>query len=118
VAHNGRQPPGPEVVQLSVHRATEDAPHGDLNEVRLAQFGIDEDGDLTETTSRKRLVNYRMEVFLPATLLHGFDPETNSRLGFFYRLRDRECGDQLLAAGPELPYWEDPSLWHILELAR
>ena len=59
-----------------------------------------------------------MEAFLPAAVLHGFDPETNRRLGFCYRLRDREMGDQFLAPGAEFPYWEDPSLWSVLELAK
>jgi hypothetical protein len=61
---------------------------------------------------------YRVEAFLPAQALNGFDPEQNPRLGFFYVVRDLELGEQLLALGPEFPYWEDPSLWSVLDLAR
>jgi hypothetical protein len=48
--------------------------------------------------------------------LNGFDPDQNRRLGLFYAFRDTEKGEQLLAASPEFPYWEDPSLWCVLEL--
>ena len=59
---------------------------------------------------------YVMEVWLPAEILHGYDPESNSRLGFYYLLRDQELGDQLLSVGPEFPFDHDPSLWWTLEL--
>lgn len=61
---------------------------------------------------------YRAEVFLPAAALNGFDPEQNPRLGFYYAVRDQERGEQALSVGSEFPYWEDPSLWSTLELAR
>jgi hypothetical protein len=61
---------------------------------------------------------YLAEAFLPAAALHGFDPEQNPRLGFFYAVRDGERGEQLLSPGPEFPYWEDPSLWSVLELVK
>ena len=59
---------------------------------------------------------YRLEAFLPAEALTGFDPEQHPRLGVFYAVRDHELGEQLLGAGPEFPYAEDPSLWSVLEL--
>jgi hypothetical protein len=61
---------------------------------------------------------YMAELFLPAAALNGFDPEQNPRLGFFYAVRDSERGEQVLGVGAEFPYWEDPSLWSGLELAR
>ena len=61
---------------------------------------------------------YYLEVFLPAFALHGFDPEQNPRLGFYYAVRDAELGEQVLSVGADFPYWEDPSLWSVLELAR
>ena len=48
--------------------------------------------------------------------LNGFDPEQNRRLGFYYAVRDSELGEQVLSVGSEFPYWEDPSLWSVLEL--
>ena len=51
-------------------------------------------------------------------MLHGFDPEQNPRLGFFFVVRDMELGDHLLSGGPDFPYWEDPSLWSTLELRK
>jgi hypothetical protein len=49
-------------------------------------------------------------------VLHGFDPEQNPRLGVFWSVRDQERGEQTLSIGPEFPFWEDPSLWSVLEL--
>ena len=61
---------------------------------------------------------YLAEVFLPAGALNGFDPDQNPRLGFFYAVRDLELGEQLSSVDAEFPYWEDPSLWSVLELVR
>jgi hypothetical protein len=117
LAHNGQDPPAPEAVFKPIHRALDAPPAPDLSLIRLAMFPLDADGDAIEP-SKAKVVNYRMEVFLPAETLYGYDPETNNRLGVCYRVRDRELGDQLLAAGPEFPYWEDPSLWSTLRLTR
>ena len=54
----------------------------------------------------------------PVSALTGYDPEEHRRLGFFYAVRDDELGEQLLTATPEFPFWEDPSLWSVLELSR
>jgi hypothetical protein len=59
---------------------------------------------------------YQIEAFLPAAVLHGYDPDQNPRLGFYYAVRDSELGEQVLGVGSEFPYWEDPSLWSVLEL--
>ena len=61
---------------------------------------------------------YVVEAFLPAAVLSGFDPEQNPRLGFYYAVRDAELGEQVLSVGADFPYWEDPSLWGVLELVR
>jgi hypothetical protein len=61
---------------------------------------------------------YVLEGFFPAGVLHGFDPEQNPRLGIYYVVRDAEQGEQVLSVGSEFPYWEDPSLWSVLELVR
>jgi len=57
-----------------------------------------------------------LELFLPAEVLHGFDPDTNRRLGFNYQVTDGERDDQFLTIGREFPIGEDPSLWSTLEL--
>ena len=58
---------------------------------------------------------YRLEAFLPAAVLNGYDPEQNSRLGFFYAVRDSELGEQVLSGDASFPYPEDPSLWSVLD---
>ena len=59
---------------------------------------------------------WRLELFFPAEALHGFDPETNRRLGFAYQVSDPDREDQFLGVGREFPIGEDPSLWSTLEL--
>ena len=59
---------------------------------------------------------WRLELFLPSEALHGFDPETNRRLGFAYQVSDPDREDQFLGVGREFPIGEDPSLWSTLEL--
>jgi hypothetical protein len=61
---------------------------------------------------------YLLEGFLPAAVLNGFDAEQNPRLGFYYAVRDAELGEQVLSVGADFPYWEDPTLWSVLELVR
>ena len=116
LAANGHDPPVADVRQQTIARALESPPAADLSQVRIVRLAIDEDGEILGNKPKAAVTNYRVEVFLPAGVLHGYDPEVNRRLGFFYRVRDRELGDQLLCAGPELPYWEDPSLWSTLDL--
>ena len=59
---------------------------------------------------------YRLTAFVPATVLSGFDPEQQPRLGFTYSISDRELGYQCFSVGPEFPFAEDPSLWGTIEL--
>ncbi len=113
---SGRRVPG--VKRHPVKRAQEEPPPIDETQIRLSCHAYDEDGDLVPLDKVKVLRGYRIEAFLPATVLHGFDPESNRRLGFFYRVRDRELGDQLLSGVREIPYWEDPSLWSTLVLHK
>jgi hypothetical protein len=105
-------------VQRAIHRALEDAPMGDLTKVVFERRKLDDDGRPIAETGTSATRAYWMQVFLPAEVLSGYDPELNGRLGFAARLRDREFGDMLWAPGPEFPYWEDPSLWSVLELAK
>jgi hypothetical protein len=67
-------------------------------------------------TSNK--AGYILEAFLPAAVLNGYDPDQHPRLGFYVTVRDNELGEQFLSVGQEFPFWEDPSLWSVLELVR
>lgn len=93
----------PSFGQTKIHRALHDAPLCNPSEVAFRS---------TRTKS-----GYVLEAFLTAAVLHGFDPEQNPRLGFYYAVRDAELGEQVLSVGSDFPYWEDPSLWSVLELA-
>lgn len=69
--------------------------------------------DIASQSSRD---GYRLQVFLPAAALTGYDPQEQPRLGFFYGVADRELGWQTLSVGDEFPFAEDPSLWGTLDL--
>src|SRR5438093_12228740 len=94
----------PVFVQTKINRALQDAPISSSSAVSFR--------------CRHFKGGYEMEAFLPAAVLNGFDPEQNPRLGFYYAVRDAELGDQVLSVGSEFPYWEDPTLWSVLELVR
>lgn len=61
---------------------------------------------------------YRVGVWFPSAALHGFDPESHPKLGFYGVVRDNELGEQYLTVGREFPIDFDPSMWQILELNR
>jgi hypothetical protein len=90
--------------QLRIHRALQDAPLCTPSDVLLR--------------AQRQKSGYKLEAFLPAAVLNGYDPDQNRRLGFFYAIRDSELGEQLLGVGPAFPYAEDPSLWSVLELKK
>lgn len=90
------------VVQRPIARAIADAPTAKADLV-VAR------GDLIRG-------GWRVEAFLPAESLAGFDPETNRRLGFAYQVTDLEREDRFLTVGRDFPIGEDPSLWATLEL--
>jgi hypothetical protein len=94
----------PVFVQTKINRALQDAPLTSASGVAFQ--------------SVRHKGGYVIEAFLPAAVLNGFDPEQNPRLGFYYAVRDSELGEQVLSVGAEFPYWEDPSLWSVLELTR
>jgi hypothetical protein len=92
----------PCVVQSPILRAREVAPRANVAEIRM------------NTAVSK--AGYRLEAWLPAKVLHGYDPEAQPRLGFYYALRDAELGEQFLSVGHDFPFAIDPSLWSTLEL--
>jgi hypothetical protein len=92
----------PHAMQVPVARAREDAPLCDPDDLLVS-------GDVTKT-------GYRLELWLPAAVLTGFDPAAQPRLGFHYVVRDTERGEQSLSVGADYPYESDPSLWSVLNL--
>lgn len=94
----------PWAVQIPILRAREEAPRTNIAEIRLWSA-------VTKT-------GYCLESWLPASVLHGYDPEAQPRLGFYFALRDAELGEQFLSVGADFPFAIDPSLWSTLELVR
>ncbi len=103
-AGGGSERDEPVFGQAKINRALNDAPLCPPNAVPFR--------------SERTRGGYVVEAFLPAAALNGFDPEQNPRLGVYYAVRDAELGEQVLSVGSEFPYWEDPSLWSVLELVR
>jgi hypothetical protein len=99
---SGRRNREPAAIQLPIARAREDAP--------LVESAA------IPTLAELRSDGYRLDVWIPAEALHGFDPEAVPRLGFYYLVRDSELGDQTLTVGEEFPYPHDPSVWSTLQL--
>ena len=91
-----------EVAQRPIARAVADAP--------MSKTG------LIESRAELTRSGWILEVFLPAQVLNGFDPETNRRLGFAYQVSDHMREDQFLGVGRDFPIGENPSLWATLEL--
>jgi hypothetical protein len=103
-AGGGPDKEDPAVVQSKINRALQDAP---LVRAEMVPF-----------QRVARAGGYRLEAFLPAAVLHGFDPEQNPRLGLHVAVHDRELGEQSLSVGSDFPWAEDPSLWSVLELVK
>ena len=91
-----------ELTQRAIARALADAPINASHELR-ARANLMRSG-------------WTLEVFLPASALAGFDPDTNRRLGFAYQVSDHERESQFLGVGRDFPIGENPSLWATLEL--
>jgi hypothetical protein len=92
----------PVAEQLLINRARENA--------RPVRPGV------LQVRRDKKPDGYRLEAFVPAAALTGFEPQDHPRLGFTYAVVDRELGEQSWCCPIELPYREDPSLWGTLEL--
>jgi hypothetical protein len=86
-----------------IHRAASDPPTSVRPSSVLSRAERNADG-------------YRLELFLPAAALHGFEPETNRRLGFHAMAVDPERGEHHTTIGRDFPVADDPSLWATLEL--
>lgn len=94
----------PAFVQTKINRAMQDAP-------------LCTPGDVAFRSTRVK-GGYRLEAFLPAAVLTGFDPEQHPRLGVYYAVHDQELGDQYLSVNGDFPFADDPSLWAVMELVK
>jgi hypothetical protein len=103
-AGGGEDRDEPAVVPMKINRALQDAPLASPGDIPFRAVKI--------------AGGYRLEGFLPAAVLNGFDPAEHPRLGIYYVVRDRELGDQFLGINGDFPFADDPSLWTVLELVK
>lgn len=61
---------------------------------------------------------YQMGIWFPAESLHGYDPSSHPKLGFYSLVTDAQLGSQSLTVDDQFPFRFDPSLWQTLELQR
>jgi hypothetical protein len=94
-----------DLTQDSIPRASTDAPKADVKQI-VRSLALEKQG-------------WRLGLFIPSSCLHGFDPETNRRLGLMVRVMDLHRGVEYLGVSdPSFPMVDDPSLWATLELVR
>ena len=103
-AGGGADKDEPAFVQTKINRALQDAPLAAASEVAFQVLSVKG--------------GYRLEAFLTAAVLNGFDPEQHPRLGVYYAVQDQELGGQFLSVNGDFPYVDDPSLWAVLELMK
>lgn len=103
-AGGGAEKDEPFLIQSKINRALQDAPLANLADMPFR--------------AHRMKGGYRLEAFLPAAVLTGFDPAEHPRLGVYYCVRDQELGDQFLSVGSDFPFSDDPSLWAVLELVK
>jgi len=103
-AGGGAEREEPVFAQTKINRALQDAP-------------LCNPADVPFRAARVK-GGYRLEAFLTAAVLNGFDPEQHPRLGVYYVVQDQELGDQFLSVNGDFPYADDPSLWAVLELVK
>lgn len=92
----------PLVGRARVQRAKEEPPPVNTQLIKVA----------VQTARRE----YRLEAFLPAEVLPGYEPAQFNRLGLFLTVTDHHLGEQNLTCGDELEFWANPSSWASCEL--
>lgn len=104
-AGRGARQREPSITQLPLANAKDETPSRGADAAITLASAITDDG-------------YQLSVWFSAGALHGFDPESHAKLGFYAVVRDAELGEQFLTVGREFPIDFDPSLWQVLELVK
>jgi hypothetical protein len=100
----GRLADAPVAVAAAIPRTSEEPaelPHGSV----MLDAALAADG-------------WRIDAFLAAAALPGWDPTEVPRLGFFAALVDRRLGRVPAFAPPEFPWDSDPTTWIELDLVQ
>jgi len=83
---------------------------------RTSEVPADLPADSVAIESQLRADGWRIDAFLAADALPGFDPAEIPRLGFFAAVVDRRLGRVPCFAPPEFPWDSDPTTWIELDL--
>ena len=68
--------------------------------------------------ARNSPTSWKLDAFITAAALPGWDPDESPRLGFFAAAVDRRLGKLPCFAPPEFPWESDPTTWTELLLSR
>ena len=90
-------------VELEIARAKEKSTLASSKDIRVQ--------------SQRTKDGYLLEAWLSQKILHGFDSDSQQRLGFYYCVVDSELGTQFMTVNNDFPVANDPSLWATLEMA-
>lgn len=93
----------PYATQLPIARARE--------EQTMAAPGV------LRVTSEIRAEGYTLDCWIPARVLHGYDPANSPRVGFYWRVADRHGEPEFMTVNLDFPVDADPSLWQTLVLS-
>ncbi|GHT38608.1 hypothetical protein FACS189427_12840 [Planctomycetales bacterium] len=102
-AQSAQGKPQPFVAWLPIHRAQAHPNPVDIESIK--------------TVSSLKNDGYRMNIFIPASTLTGYNPKEHSEIGFHFTLADKEFGSRHIFVQSPLPVEQDPSLWGTLLLA-
>ncbi|QDT63772.1 DOMON domain-containing protein [Calycomorphotria hydatis] len=101
-------------LQLEITKRNSSKPMVSVEHVPIEQArdtGVATPLNEARTQITKQKDRYTLDLWLPASVLQGFDPETTRQLGFHYEIRDGKFGIQTPQASGDLGYDRDPTLW-------
>ncbi len=73
---------------------------------------------LIKVAAHVERTGYSVEVAIPGSCLHGWNPAEHPRIGIFYKVKDTQLGSQHLSLDDELGWNVDPSTWATAVLTR
>lgn len=94
----------------------EERQHGEITHFRSEDAHPLCDPDLLQSKT-KMGKGWRLEIFLPKEVLHGYDPEQFNRLGLNFRIHRSVGGPEHFSASTsDFNNLEQPSLWSTIQL--
>lgn len=89
----------------------------------LTRFRTEDAHELCDPNELKvrsfiKKTSYSLQIFIPSSCLHGYDPEQYPRLGFTYRINHGGKSQHFSVVTTEYQLEQQPSLWSSLKLVK